>query len=91
MPAPLLRRYFGLHLIASGLQFAVHAARGRAVPWLRGKRDARRDFSSVLAKRKQLQRQARVSPDRIDSILERGWLRDALRRRRAGHLLIRLD
>lgn len=84
MPGPLLRKYFALHLMANGLQFASHAARGRAGPWLRGKRDALRDRSKVLAKRKQVQQEARVSPDRIDRILERGWPRDALRRLRAS-------
>ena len=80
MPAPLLIRYFAWHLLANGLQFAAHATRGRAGPWLRGKRDALLSVTEVLGKRTEIQRMARASPDAIDRVLMRGWSADAIRR-----------
>lgn len=69
LPARLWRKYFPLLLAAQIYQVIYFSTRGRGVPALRGKIDALRALRRTLAKRRQIQRDARVSDAQIEAML----------------------
>lgn len=81
MPTSLLFKFWPLHVAAESLLGASLMTRGRSRPYLHAKRDALRMMPRMLAKRKAIQGTARVSPQSIERILEKGWLANALRRK----------
>jgi hypothetical protein len=74
MPGPLLIRYLSLHILMVMLQFAGHALRGKAIPFLRAKADALRMLPIMLKKRGPIQESRRVSAGEIQGLLRKGWL-----------------
>ncbi len=69
LPTRLWRKYFPLLLAAQIYQVIYFSTRGRGVPALRGKIDALRALHLTLAKRHQIQRDARVSDTQIEALL----------------------
>lgn len=69
LPARLWRKYFPLLLAAQIYQVIYWSTRGRGVPALRGKIDALRTLPRTLAKRREIQRNARVSDVQIEALL----------------------
>ncbi len=75
MPGRLLARYLLSHLMAMGLQTILHAARGHAGPYLKGKAAAFGQLGQILRRRRQV-RAMRTAPVRdLAKKLERRWVR----------------
>ncbi|MEM3448900.1 MAG: glycosyltransferase family 2 protein [Nitrososphaerota archaeon] len=74
MPEPLLRRYFALHLLLNVFSVLFFSLNGRANTILKAKMDAFKGLSPILAKRKSIQSEIRVSPEDILQLMERDLL-----------------
>lgn len=73
MPAPLFWKYGLEHLAYDALGLVYHAYRGHGPAVARAKRDAFRNLPTMLAKRRVIQRNRRVSAAHVESLLDRGW------------------
>lgn len=78
MPWPLLVAYLPQHLALNLFTVAWFAARGRAGPLLRAKRDALRGLPAVLRERRRIQAGRRVGAWALRQVMSRGLLRPYL-------------
>lgn len=86
MPTPLFWRYLPAHLAANLFYLAYYSLRGQWRAIWRAKIDAVRGLSKMLRKRRDIQRNRRVSAAEIARVLEHAWrapLREFLARQRA--------
>jgi len=74
MPTRLLVKYFLIHAIYNLGVLAFAIKKGRVFAYLRSKLAFMFHFSSIMRKRRAIQRSRTVSDTYIDSILEKKWL-----------------
>ena len=78
MPAPLLIRYLPLHLIYIGGSMMYFLKIGRGLAFFQAKWELLKQLPVLWRKRRQIQKQRRVSSAEIDSLLDRNWLKSKL-------------
>lgn len=81
MPAALLGRYWGSHLLAQGMHLIRHAALGTAWPFLLGKLAFLGCLPAVWRRRRDVQRLRSVSSRRLRDRMTRHWFRALVLRR----------
>jgi GT2 family glycosyltransferase len=74
MPAPLLLRYAGLHLVYAIGSLVYFARLGRIGAFLRAKRDVAADWRALWRSRGEVQQARSVSAGELDRMLSRDWL-----------------
>jgi GT2 family glycosyltransferase len=80
MPAALLLRYGGLHLLYALGSLVYFARIGHASAFLKGKRDALRQWRALWRKRREVQHARRAAAAQIDACLSRDWLGPKVRK-----------
>ena len=75
MPRWLLARYLPSHLIAMGLQTFLHAARGHAGPYLKGKAAAFGQLGQIRQRRRHVQAMRTAAVGDLAKKLKRRWIR----------------
>ncbi|HEV8130839.1 MAG TPA: glycosyltransferase family 2 protein [Acidobacteriota bacterium] len=78
MPSSLLWKYLPLRVLYFFLSFFYFAMKGHAATFLRAKWAAWKGRQKILEKRRNVQRQTKVSVAYLESLLERRWLRTRL-------------
>lgn len=81
MPGPLLWRSLPAHLLLDIALFLFYLRRGQAGPYVRAKIDALKGLPRILRKRREIQRNRKVSIAYIANLLDESWLKKALRRK----------
>jgi GT2 family glycosyltransferase len=74
-PGALLLKTLPLHLVYSAAGIAHYVSAGRGGAAIRGKCAALGGLPRMLAQRRAIQRSRTTSTDRIESWMERGWLK----------------
>lgn len=73
MPRPQVWLFLPLHIVFAVAALIRCAARGRALPFLRAKRDAIRGLRRMLGKRRAVQSLRRVGWPELSSVMAHGW------------------
>jgi len=81
MPGLLLWLSLPAHLLLDIALFLFYLRRGQARPYLRAKLDALKSLPRILRKRREIQRNRKVSVAYIASLLDESWLKKALRKK----------
>ena len=78
MPSTLLWRYLPMHLIANLIYVLYYTIRGRGKVLWQAKYDALKDLPKFIRKRRELQKNSRVSSDELMKVMQHGWLQPYL-------------
>lgn len=86
MPGRLFWKYLPAHILANLVFLAYYTARGQARAIWSAKIDAIAGLPEALRKRRQVQRNRRVTPGEIAGLMDRGWLSPYLLGKRSGKI-----
>lgn len=75
MPGTLLLWYLPERILFNFLSFVFFLLKGRPGSFVRAKIDFLRNFTSILEKRRRVQRSRRLTPAQFRALLERNWLK----------------
>ena len=84
MPDRLLWRFFHLHLLTNLLLLVAYSVRGQALTFARAKLHAMQMMQRTIQKRRNIQRNRRVSDEYLESVLTHGWLASKVKERISG-------
>jgi len=78
MPSTMLWRYLPAHLMANAIYVLYYTLHGRGKVLWRAKWDAIKELSKFIIKRREIQRNIRITPSDLERVMEHGWLQPYL-------------